>query len=156
MMMSVLKKYNIPYKGLSVGSHVFDFEVDDAFFACFESSEIEHGEADIHVELQRQNNMLVAEIEIDGTVKLPCDRCLEDVDLPIFFEVELIVRFSEEEIEGDGDIMWLHPADDELPLAQYIYESIMLSLPYNRVHGEDEDGVSLCNPDMLARFVIEE
>lgn len=156
MMMSILKKYSIPYKGLSVGSHVFDFEIDDSFFGCFENSEIEHGEADIHIDLQRQNNMLVAQVEIEGSVKVPCDRCLEDVDLPVFFESELIVRFSEEPIESDGDIMWLHPADDELPLAQYIYESIYLSLPYNRAHGVDENGESECNPDMLARFKQEE
>ncbi|MFI3265646.1 MAG: DUF177 domain-containing protein [Rikenellaceae bacterium] len=156
MMTSVLRKYNIPYKGLAVGSHAFDFEVDDAFFACFSSSEIERGNAKIHVDLQRQNNMLVAQIDIEGDVIVPCDRCLEDVELPIFYQAELIVQFSEQEMESDGDIMWLHPADDELPLAQYIYESIYLSLPYNRVHYTDENGVSECNPDMLARFEQEQ
>jgi uncharacterized metal-binding protein YceD (DUF177 family) len=34
-----------------------------------------------------------------------------------------------------------------LDLTQYIYESIVLSLPYSRVHEEGE-----CNPEMLASF----
>jgi uncharacterized metal-binding protein YceD (DUF177 family) len=43
--------------------------------------------------------------------------------------------------------MWISPADDMVDLTQYIYESIVLSLPYSRVH---EDGE--CNPEMLASF----
>ena len=39
--------------------------------------------------------------------------------------------------------------EDRVELAQYIYESIVLSLPYQRVHPEGE-----CNPEMLERFRI--
>ena len=39
-------------------------------------------------------------------------------------------------------------------LSQYIYESICLSLPYQRVHPVGSDGKSGCDPDMLARFNI--
>ena len=60
-----------------------------------------------------------------------------------------MVRISDEEGEYDGEIMWLNPADDVVDFTQYIYESIVLSLPYQRVHPEGE-----CNPDMLARFTI--
>ena len=50
--------------------------------------------------------------------------------------------------------MWLSPNETELPLGQYIYESISLSLPYRKIHPEDANGNSLCNPDMLSRFKI--
>jgi uncharacterized metal-binding protein YceD (DUF177 family) len=50
--------------------------------------------------------------------------------------------------------MWVSPAESEINLAQYIYESIVLSLPYSRVHGEDAGGKSLCDEEMLARFSI--
>ena len=69
--------------------------------------------------------------------------------MPIDYEGHLIVRISDEEGEYDGDVMWVNPADNEVDLTQYIYESIVLSLPYQRVHPEGE-----CNPDMLARFTI--
>ena len=39
--------------------------------------------------------------------------------------------------------------EDEVDLTQYIYESIVLALPYQRVHPDGE-----CNPDMLERFRI--
>ena len=43
--------------------------------------------------------------------------------------------------------MWISPAEDIVDLTQYIYESIVLSLPYSRVHQDGE-----CNPEMLASF----
>ena len=51
---------------------------------------------------------------------------------------------------SDGDILWISPADDTLDLGQYLYESIMLSLPFQRVHPD----IRNCNPDMLKRFRI--
>ena len=43
--------------------------------------------------------------------------------------------------------MWISPSEDKVDLTQYIYESIVLSLPYRRVHEEGK-----CNPEMLASF----
>lgn len=43
--------------------------------------------------------------------------------------------------------MWVSPEEEDIDLTQYIYESIILSLPYRRVHPDGE-----CDPDMMARF----
>ena len=51
--------------------------------------------------------------------------------------------------EYDGEVMWLSPADDEVDLTQYVYESIILSLPYQRVHPEGG-----CDAEMMRRFRI--
>ena len=48
-----------------------------------------------------------------------------------------------------GSFGELLPGEEQVDLAQYIYESIVLSLPYQRVHPEGE-----CNPEMLERFRI--
>jgi len=69
--------------------------------------------------------------------------------VPIDFEGQLVVKFSDEVHEYDGEVMWMLPGEDRVELAQYIYESIVLSLPYQRVHPEGE-----CNPEMLKRFRI--
>ena len=46
-------------------------------------------------------------------------------------------------------MIWLLPGEESVDLKQYVYESIVLSLPYQRVHPEGE-----CNPEMLERFRI--
>ncbi len=152
--MNMLAKYSIAYKGLSTGKHHFDFSVDDCFFDAFEDSEIKKGHADISVDLDKQSHLLTLDFRINGEVAVTCDRCLEEFMMPIDYTGRLVVRFSETRDECDGEVMWVSPAETEINLAQYIYESICLSLPYQRVHPTDENGKSGCDPDMLARFKI--
>ena len=147
--MSTLTKCSIAHKALSVGTHRFDFKIGDRFFEAFEGSEIHRGKADVQVVLNKQSNLLTLDFRIEGEVCVTCDRCLEEFMMPVGYTGTLAVRYSETEQESDGEVMWISPAEGEVSLAQYIYESIILSLPYQRVHPEGE-----CNPEMLERFRI--
>ena len=139
--------YKIAYKGLKVGSYSFDFKVDNALFEAYETEEIKGGNCDVHVELNRTEAMLELNVSIQGEVICLCDRCLEDCPIAIDYNDNLLVKFSDETDYYDGEVMWISPAEDMVDLTQYIYESIVLSLPYSRVHQEGE-----CNPEMLASF----
>ena len=147
--MDVTKAYSIAYKGLKNGRHDFAFDVDGSLFEAFESPEIRDGACRVRVGLTRSETMLRAEVAIEGYVVVACDRCLEDCRVPVAFEGELLVKFSDEIRDYDGEVMWLSPAETEVDLSQYIYESIVLSLPYQRVHPDGE-----CDPAMLERFRI--
>jgi len=147
--MDVTKGYSIAYKGLKNGSHDFRFKVGGALFETYGSAEIKGGACDVAVTLDKAETQLVADVTIRGGVVVACDRCLEDCRVPIDFEGRLVVKFSDEPREYDGEVLWLLPGEDEVDLAQYIYESIVLSLPYRRVHPEGE-----CDPEMLRRFRI--
>lgn len=139
----------IAFKGLKNGLHDFHFEVDEQLFAQFENSELTGGRCTVDIQLNRSEQQLVLDVKIAGEVITPCDRCLEDCRLPIDYEGQLIVKFSAEEQEYDGEVLWLYPGETEVDLAHYIYESIVLSLPYQRVHAEGE-----CDPAMMGRFRI--
>ena len=147
--MDVNQRYSIAYKGLKTGHHDFEFAMDGDLFRAFENADIKDGKLTAKVGMERMESQLDLQIEIDGTVCVACDRCLEDFDLPIHYEGGLIVRFSNEPAEYDGEVMWLLPAEDRVDLTQYLYESVVLSLPYSRVHPDGE-----CNPEMLKRFNI--
>ena len=145
--MEQIALYKIAYKGLKSGSYDFDFQVDDALFEAYERVEIKGGSCQAHVEMKRSDTMLELNVSIEGEVICECDRCLEDCPIAVDYEGELVVKFSDEIDDYDGDVMWISPSEDMLDLTQYIYESIVLSLPYRRVH--EEGG---CNPEMLAAF----
>ena len=147
--MDVNQRYSIAYKGLKPGMHDFEFEVDRALFEAYECSEIKDGKCKVEVKLERAETQLRMDVSIRGHVTVECDRCLDDLSLPIDYQGQLLVRFSNELGEYDGEVMWLLPAEDMVDLSQYIYESIVLSLPYQRVHPEGE-----CNPEMMKRFNI--
>lgn len=143
------QSYSILFQGLPAGRHEFRFEVGKALFEEYPDSEIRDGKCHVEVVLDRGESHMTLDVHIEGEVVVPCDRCLEDCTIPIGFEGSLPVRFSDEEHEWDGEVMWLLPGENSIDLSQYIYESIVLSLPYQRVHPEGE-----CDPDMLRRFRI--
>lgn len=150
-MASILNTYSIHFKGLKVGKHTFNFEVDNAFFEAFEESEIKHGKLDVDVKLNKQNQMIDLNITIDGTVEVTCDRCLEELDIPISYKGSLYVKFSETRSDEDSEIIILSTDDSEINISQYIYESICLSLPIQRYHGM-KGTKSKCNKEMLAKL----
>ena len=154
MEMKLLDAYDIPWKGLSNGCHDFDFEIDDRFFGEFGDSGIQGGRMKAEVRMEKSAAMLLLHVTIEGEVTVECDRCLGDLRLPVNYTGDLTVKFSDETEDYDGAVMWLNPAEEKVPLAQYIYESIVLSLPYRKVHGTGPDGEPLCDKEMLARFRI--
>lgn len=144
MEMKLLDAYDIPWKGLSNGCHDFDFEIDDRFFGEFGDSGIQGGRMKAEVRMEKSAAMLLLHVTIEGEVTVECDRCLGDLQLPVNYTGDLTVKFSDETEDYDGEVMWLNPAEEKVPLAQYIYESIVLSLPYRKVHGTGPDGEQLC------------
>ena len=110
--MNAARKYSIAWKGLSEGEHTFDFEAGDDLFRLFENTEIKGGHCDVKVNLLRAARQLRLEISIRGSVVVECDRCLGDCSVPIDYEGELLVKFSDEVREYDGDTLWLSPSED--------------------------------------------
>lgn len=150
--MTPQQKYSIDYQGLALGKHHFTFDVSDDLFSMYEESEVKNGILKANVELTKHSSMMELDVDIEGAVEVECDRCLDPLLMPIDYNGHLIVKISNEIGEDDGDIMWLHPSDNKLSLAQYMYESVILSLPYQRVH----ESLDECNPDMIKLITIEE
>ena len=150
--MSIKSRYNIAFKGLSQGKHDFDFTIDKKFFEAFESDLIEDGTVDVRVTLDKQSALMVLWFKISGTLSVTCDRCLEPYSQKVKSENRIFVKFGDEDFSEGDDVIWLSVNDYQVNVAQLIYEFIVLSLPLHRVHPDDEDGNSTCNPDMLERL----
>ena len=148
------------YKGLGIGIHHFDFDISDDFFASIPESEIKKGFGKIAVVLEKNSNLLKIDIQIKGEVEVVCDRCLEKFYEPVHHEGKLWIKFSREingfdetdKTAANEELWWVNPDDGAIDLTEYIYDNIILSLPLQRIHPNDENGISLCDPDMLTRF----
>jgi uncharacterized protein len=150
----ILNRYLVQFKGLKVGEHIFNFDVDDAFFGEFEGSEISKGDLTVDVNLHKHSNMLEIDVDIEGEVEVLCDRCLEPFVIPTFFEGKLFVRISDsidEEVNND-EVWFINSNEHEINLAQYIYESICLSLPIQRYHGILDTSFEECDKEMLDKL----
>jgi uncharacterized metal-binding protein YceD (DUF177 family) len=145
--MNYLSKYDVIFSGLSIGKHDFVFEIDDKFFEHFDYSEIKHGKLSANIELNRLSASLIAKVTINGNVVTICDRCLDDVAINIEYKGILLIKYKEsgDNDNTDDEIMYLNRGDDTINFAQYIYESIGISLPIQRLHSDE----SQCNKEMI-------
>jgi uncharacterized protein len=142
----------IPFVGLSIGNHAFVFDINDAFFANFEYSELKKGKLTVEVKLDRQERMLVFGFELKGSVHVACDRCLGEFDYPIDGHEQLIIKFGHERMEESDEILVIADTDHQLDLAPLIYEYICVLLPIRFVHPVNERGEYACDPD-VTRFI---
>jgi uncharacterized metal-binding protein YceD (DUF177 family) len=147
-----LKQFIIPYSGLALGNHQYEFTIGDAFFESIDYSEIQHGQLQVIINLEKQERMLVFDFEIDGIVNVECDRCLDDLEIEVQDNEKLIVKFGEDYSEESEDVITVPHNEHQFDVSHYIYEYISLSLPYQRIHPDDEDGNSTCDPDILERL----
>ncbi len=149
-----LSKYNIAFRSLSDGTHNYHFTIDDAFFKHFEESEISRANVEIDVTLEKTSKLLTLTFDISGIVTIDCDKCLDELELEVEYNDLLYVKLGDKssDITDVDDTIILANTENEIALAQHLYEYIHLSLPYRRVHEEDENGNSSCNPEMLKKL----
>ena len=149
--MKDLMKYVIQFAGLKEGRHEFEFDVDDLFFEQFESSEIKKGKLAVTVILEKNPQILEMSFFINGMVKTICDRCLDELNLPVQYQGKLFFKFGEESYELTDEIIILSSSEYKINISQFIYEFIHLALPYRKIH-PDIDGASGCNSEMILKL----
>lgn len=147
--MEKLKNYQIPFSGLKLGSHQFDFEIKDTFFKLFDYSELDSGNLKAKVLLHKKNTLLELVFEIKGTVTLSCDTCTDEYQQNITNSFKQIVKFSDvEEAEDTDEIIVLSTNEHTLEIGHSLYEFIHLSLPSKRTHATEAD----CNQEILEKL----
>jgi uncharacterized protein len=146
-----LKIYSIPYTGLALGKHRFEYTVDDAFFSEFEYSLVKTADLKCVVELEKQETMLILNFHITGTIGATCDKCLAQYPQVIDTQEQQIAKFSDGEMGDDEDIITLGRNENEIALAGLIYEYINVAVPFVAVCN-DEGNTPYCDKEMLDKL----
>ena len=134
------KEYLIPFIGLKLGKHHFEYQISNAFFEIFDYDEFQNSDIKVNVVLEKKSTLLELSFKHKGVVNVPCDLTSEDFDLPIKGQMKLIVSFGEEFNNENEELLILPHGEFEMDIAQYIYEMIVLSVPLRRVHPGVKDG----------------
>jgi uncharacterized protein len=141
--------YAVRISGLGEGDHDFSFELDRQFFALFEHPEIENGNVHAEVTLEKKTGVFSLHFSLKGEVEVVCDRCLEKFMTGISTSQSVFVKMGEIPGEIEDDVLMIGRDDHEIEVGQYLFEFIILALPYQKVHPEDSQGNSTCDPEML-------
>ena len=132
--MSENDHYMIDLKRLPLGTHSFDFQLDDDFFASLEKSEILSGNVVCKATLNLREEDYQLNIAVHGTVFVVCDKCLDPMPLEIDDEQEIFSADEENDQMVNGqtvNLQWL------------AYEIVSINIPIVHSHQPGE-----CNQQM--------
>ena len=132
------------------------YELDEVFFKAFETDETLITGGDVHVNIlidHYSEDEFILSLDFEGSITLPCDRCLGDLQEEVSAEDFLKIRLSQDirigdeivnvsDEESDFDIT-LEEGSTKLDLSWPMYELLVLSLPIQHIQLEGE-----CNPEM--------
>ncbi len=129
-------QFNLPIAHLALKTYHFEYELDRDFFAEFDPKGELIADGNLHadVELIKTDRLLTFNFHIEGTVRLTCDRSLDEFDQPLSLDNTLLVRYGDEAKELDDDVLQITPETQTLPLAQHLYDYIGLALPMKKLH----------------------
>lgn len=143
----------IPLSGLKASA--FDWTLDGDFFKSFGNEEIIKASISVSARAVRNGASIDVDCAVKGILTVPCDRCLEDLDMDVDTTASLRLRFGSadtaEDIEEDGrEVIAVEEGESEWDLSQVIYDYACLALPIQRCHPE-----GLCNSETVSRLSSE-
>jgi len=140
------RDYIIPFVGLKIGAHKFDFNITDTFFDNYEYSIIRKGNVKIELILDKKETMLIGHYTIGGVIQSECDRCTDPIEVAVGGTYKLVYKFDTEPCD-DESLIIVYPEEFELDISDNILELIMVSLPLRSIHNEGE-----CNEEMMEQL----
>lgn len=136
----MMKEFLIPFVGLKLGKHRFDYQINNKFFQEFDYHQFEGASITVELVFEKKATLLELSFKHLGSVNVPCDVTGEQFDLPIKGKLNLVVQFGEEYNDDNEELLVLPHGEYQVNVAQYIYEMIVLSVPLKRIHPGVKDG----------------
>jgi uncharacterized metal-binding protein YceD (DUF177 family) len=134
------KEYTIPFVGLKIGKHLFEYQIDKTFFEHFEYDDFNDVNIIVEIDFDKKSTLLELHFKVSGKINVNCDLSNEPYDQKIKGTFNLVVKFGDEFNNEHEDILILPHGEYEVNVAQYIYELIILSVPPRRIHPGVKDG----------------
>jgi uncharacterized metal-binding protein YceD (DUF177 family) len=138
--MKQLNEFLIPFIGLKLGKHSFDYQIDNKFFENFDFHEYENSAIKVKALLDKKSSFMELDLSHSGTVNVACDTTGEFFDLEIASKIRVVIHFGEEFNNDNDELLILPHGEHQLDISQYIYEMIVLSVPLKREHPGVKDG----------------
>lgn len=147
--MKVSDQFNLPLKTLKEGTSVIEYKLEGDFFQSFENELVGACEISEKVTLDKRSEVIIISFSHHGYMITDCDRCLEEIKLPVRGSKTFVLKFVEEPQEDEEDIIYLHQDQDRFDMSSLINEVVTLSLPMVKTYDCQNDAKAPCNPEVL-------
>ena len=139
--------YKVELKNLSPGVHEYEYFLENKFFVDIDGDEVQKGKVKVNLTVKRTSMVFDMNFQLEGIVYVPCDRCLDDMELPVSTQNKLVVKFGKEYAEESEEIVIIPEEEGEINLAWFIYEFIALAIPMKHIHAPGK-----CNKAMSSKL----
>jgi uncharacterized metal-binding protein YceD (DUF177 family) len=132
-------------------NHNISFDIDGEFFKNYGNVEFEDSKFNIAVTAQQVEDSIILGVKIVGEVVVECDRCCMPLLVPMEI-TENILLLKEEDNTEDNDedlVIFISEGTTVVDITDFVYDFIVLSLPMQNIHPDDEDGNSTCDASQL-------
>lgn len=126
--------YKLPLKSLAKGSHEFDYHLGKQFFTDMESADIREAYVNVKLTVNYNGDVYDLMFVFTGDVTVLCDRCLDDLHLPIDTSYHIMVKYGDDFNDDSDDLLEIPESDNYLNVAYMIYDTVTLSIPIKHVH----------------------
>lgn len=137
--------YKVQLAQLGDGHHGQDFVVDTEFFKNMERPDIHKADVKVHLDLEKRHDVYDCMFHCKGIVEVPCDRCLDPLEIEIDTDYHIIVKYGESYNDESDEILVIPESNTYLNVAYMLYDTIVLCIPLRHVHP-----LGKCNRAMLA------
>ncbi len=99
-----------------------------------ESPDIHDADLQVHLTVTHKRGLYSLAFHITGTITLICDRCLDDLVLPVETDYDINVKYGEDYNDESDDLLVIPESDNYLNVAYMLYDTVALTIPMKHVH----------------------
>ena len=127
--------------------HVCEYLLENKFFIDIDGPEVQKGKVKVTLAIERKTSFFEMMFHLTGVVYVSCDRCLDEVEIPVEDDNRLIVKLGKEYAEESDEVLVIAEEDGTLNLAWFLYEFVALAIPMKHIHAPGK-----CNKTMTSKL----
>lgn len=132
--MGKFSEFNLPLKSLPEGVHEFRYDLDRQFFKNMESGDIRDAKIAVDLTVTYRNGVYDLKFVFKGAVTVACDRCLDDLELPVDTGYHVTVKYGDSYKDESDEFIEIPESDNFLNVAYMMFDTVSLSVPIKHVH----------------------
>jgi uncharacterized metal-binding protein YceD (DUF177 family) len=127
--------YRIDFKNIAQAEvRTYEYLLENKFFIDIDGQEVQKGKVNVTLKLTHKITSFELLFHLTGSVYVSCDRCLDDMEIPVETDSRLFIKLGKEYAEESDEILVISEDDGTLNLAWFLYEFVALAIPMKHVH----------------------
>lgn len=99
-----------------------------------ENADVRDADVDVHLTVTHKNDVYDLVFHLTGTVTVACDRCLDNLELPVDTTYQVAVKYGDDYRDDADGMIEIPESDNFLNVAYMIHDTAALAIPIKHVH----------------------